>query len=220
MSRTVRLAAVAVVLLALLAALAATLARSETRYAGFNSIRPVQSVAQLERGDSVCQQSELMPADTSAVEVVVGTMGAAGPPLRVDVTLESGERHGRGRVAGGYGDGRLAIPIPTLPYTAPGTKVCVTNEGRMAVQLIGVETPSGGTELNGKPQAALLTLAYRRAGEESTFALLPTIAHRFGVAKTTLAGSWTMWALAGIFLLTSALALALVLGRDFGREAR
>jgi hypothetical protein len=217
MSRTVRLAAVAVVLLALFAALAATLARSETRDAGHNSIRPISAVAQLERGDSVCQQSEIVPADTSAIEVVVGTMGAPGPPLRADVTLESGGRLGPGRVAGGYGDGKIAIPIPRLPYTAPGSKVCFTNEGRMTVQLIGVETPSGGTVLNGEPKAALLTLAYRRAGEESMFALLPTIAHRLGIAKTTLAGSWTMWALAGIVLLASALALALVLGRDFGR---
>jgi hypothetical protein len=219
MSRTVRVAAVGAVVLGLAVALAVTLARAEPRYAGHNSVRSPGVVTELERGDRVCQLIETVPADTAAVELVAASAGRPGPPLEVQVSRRSGERISRGRLPGGYTDGKVAVPVGELGYSVPDAAVCIRSAGRGRVQLLGVPTAPGGLEINGKPHPGLLTLAYRRAGEESAFALLPTIAHRLSLAKTTLAGGWTMWALVVLFLLSSALALRLVLTRDFGEEA-
>jgi hypothetical protein len=220
MSRRIRVVAVAVAVLALCAALAVALARSETRHAGFNSIRANDEVTVLGSGDEVCQTVETVPADTAAVEFVGVTGGRPGPPLLAHVRAPTGERVADGRRAGGYGDGKVAVPVTKLEYTVPSAWVCLRAAGRGKVALLGVPTAPGGLLINGKERPGLLTLAYRRAGEESALALLPAIAHRFGLGKTKLAGDWTLWVLIVLFAATSGIALRLVLARGFGEEAR
>jgi hypothetical protein len=220
MSRAVRVAAVACALLLLCAALAAGLTRSENRYAGFNSVRSPGAVTELERGDEVCQLIETVPADTAAVEVVGLTGGVPGPPLRATVSTRGGEQIADGRLPGGYGDGKVAVPVTEIGYTVPDAAVCIGSAGRGKLTLLGVPTAPAGLEINGEQKPGLLTIAYRRDGEESLLALLPTIAHRAGLGKTNLAGDWTFWALVALFVGASGLALRLVLARDFGQDAR
>ena len=97
-------------------------------------------------------------------------------------------------------------------------RACLRNTASVPLQLVGVPAPNGGIDFNGEPQPQLLTLAFRRAGAESTFEFLGTIAHRFGIVKTTIAGGWTLWAVVALFAFSSAIALRLVLRRDFGEE--
>jgi hypothetical protein len=220
MPRAARVASVAAVVFALCVAVAIALARPEVRYAGFNSVRSPGAVTTLTRGDEVCQLVEIVPRGTAAIEVAAVTGGRPGPPLRAQVRLRSGERIAAGSRPGGYTDGKVAIPVNEVGSTAPDAAVCIRGAGAGAVQLLGVPTAPGGLEINGKDHPGLLTLAYRRGGEETGFSLLPTVAHRLGLAKTTLAGGWTMWALLALFVLSSALALRLVLAPDFGEEAR
>ena len=220
MPRAVRVAAVAAVVVALCAALGVALTRSEARYAGFNAIRATAAVTTLEGGDEACQVIETVPAGTAAVQAVVATGGQPGPALRARVHTPSGETVTTGTRAGGYGDGRVDIPVRPLRRTVGYVTVCLRDDGTTPVQLVGVPTPNGGLEVNSVPHRGLLTLAYRRAGEETALSLLPVIAHRAGLGKSTIAGGWTLWALVGLFLASSAIALGLVLAPGFGREAR
>jgi hypothetical protein len=220
MSHGARVVAVVVVILALCAALAVGLARSEPRYAGVNSVRSSIVATEIGADDEVCQVRDTVPAGTAAIEVLGATGGRPGPPLQARVLTRTSEFVSTGRLAGGYGDGKIAIPVKEIDGTLAEARICIRNLGRGKLALLGAPTPPGLIEVNGEPRTGLLTIGFLRAGEETTLALLPTIAHRLGLAKTTLAGSWTIWALLALFLASSAIALRLVLARDFGEEAR
>jgi len=224
MSRTARIAAVGAVLAVLLVALTAHLLRTEPRYSGFNSVRPTFPVVDLAPQDLVCQ-STLLPGDTAAIEVVVHVVEQPTPPLEVEVRRPVAEAPGaspaRGRVDGGYGEGLLSIPFtPVVDASRPVARVCIRNQGRANVQLVGTSIAGEGFAVNGAPQPQLLTLNFRRPGSESTAGMLSTIAQRMTVARAGFVEGWTFWLLAAIFLGASAVAIALVLGKDFGREDR
>ena len=223
MPRTVRLAAVAVVLLgAARVRWLATLAHAgdPLRRAQLDPLERARG-----RSSSVAtasasrrRSSRRTPRRSSARR---GHVGKPGPPLRLDVT--AGRARGpaaRPASRAATRDGKLAIPIPTDPvHGARHERSASATTAAAPSQLVGVEDAlRRGIELNGERQAGRCSRsAYRRAGEESAFAPAADDRAPVGVAKTTLAGSWTMWALAAIVLLASALALALVRGRDFGR---
>jgi hypothetical protein len=186
----------------------------DSRYSGSNSFSPRDGVIMLAQGQRACQVGEIVPADTAAVEVSVGTGGAPGAPLAV--RLRDGEKRvlARGTVRGGYRDGLVSIPIPLQRRTRTGVEVCVERTGPGTALLYGLQSGAGKLKLDGKPRPAVLRLAYRRPGRESWLALSPAIAHRFAQAKTQLAAPWVFWVLIGVSLLAGGVALRTVLREE------
>jgi len=185
---------VAALVAVLLVVAAARLLRTEQHYAGSNSVGPKQAVATLRAGDRVCQVGELVPRDAATVELAVTTGGEPGPPLEATLRDERGRTFARGSTRKPYGDGFVGMPIPVQRQTRTGVEACFESTGAGAAQLLGLANAQGRLELDGKPQAGVLRVAFRRPGRESWLAFTPTIADRFDVAKTRLAGNWTFWA--------------------------
>jgi hypothetical protein len=58
----------------------------------------------------------------------------------------------------------------------------------------------------------VITVEFFRPGVSNWWSLLPTIAHRAGVLKGSLAGAWAFWFAAALVLLAGAGAIAISLG--------
>ena len=165
--------AVRVVLVAgfvlLLAALGVTLAKSTPRAAGSNHVAQSEEVATLRGHAEHCEDAQLIPKDAGALRLLVGTYGLPAPAIRVTARTADGTLVTAGRRAAGGPEGSVDIPVRTTTAASPGARVCVAVAG------------SGRTVLYGS--AGALHLEWLRPGSESWLGLLPTVAHRFGLAK-------------------------------------
>ena len=102
----------------------------------------------------------------------------------------------RGRLPAGEREGRVVIPIDPIDETVPGARVCIRTG------------PGGRTVLYGR--GGDVRLAWLRPGSESRLAMLPTVAHRFGLAKLNPFGPWLLAVVALVMVLAWFLALRLV----------
>ena len=183
------LAAVAVALVVLLA-------QSDRRQAGSNYVIESAEVAKLRGRAEHCQDGALIPADASALKLLVGTYGEPTPALRVTVR-QDGTLVSSGALPAGRRQGTLIVPLRrSIDDTIGATQVCIaTGPGRRVV-LYG--------------QSGLVRLEWLRPGRETWAALTPTIAHRFGLGKA-LTGSWLIVLAAALLLAGWAVAVRLVL---------
>jgi hypothetical protein len=200
--------------LAFAATLLGTLLHSEPRYAGSNAVRAVQIVQPIPAGTAICQKGEIVPAGASTVEVSVGTGGQSGPPFSAELRDRSGRVVARGRAPGGYTDGLVAAPIPTVRRTLEKVDVCLRASARGPAQLYGQPNAEGKLEVGGRGVPGVLRIAYKRPGSETWLALAPTIAHRFAQAKTRIATPLTFWLLGALVLGAAGLAVGAVLRDD------
>ena len=184
--------------LALLAGLVVVLLLGQApRRAGSNYVPEYGPVTQLRGGAQHCQEEELVPGDSGALDLAVGTYGRPTPEITVTVTDPERGLVSRGRLPAGRHEGRVAIPIDRIDRTMPGQRLCI-------------RTGAGGrTLLYGR--GGRVRLAWLRPGSESRLAMLPTIAHRFGLAKLNPFGPWLLAVVAGLMALAWFLALRLVL---------
>ncbi len=198
---------------ALVAALALVLLHREPRRSGTNLTPAATFILGLTRGRQACQGSELLPADTAAVQLTVGTYGRPGPPLEANVYGPQGKLLTSGRLAGGWPGGVVRIPVRRVRAAATETKVCIrelpAGRGELPIALAGNHPLPGfniqvaGTTL----EAARLRFDYYRPGRESWYQLLPTIAYRFSLGK---AGFLRHWEWVAVILLILGTAIAAV----------
>jgi hypothetical protein len=202
-------------LLLVLGALVIVLSKSEQRLAGTNAlVRVSGNDMPIPGRKSVCQP-ESVPADTTSMRVFVGTRGKRAGPL--DVSIKQG---GRVVSLGSFGRVRDGLPAtaklsPVISEEHVPARVCFHNRGRAAVHLAGDRTPVPGSGAN--PYKVTFAdearIDYVRPGRESGWALAGTVADRFGRAKTSFFGSWTMWAVFALLGVTWAAATLLLLRR-------
>ena len=187
---------------ALLAGLVLFLLLAEDqRRSGGNYTPEFGPVTELRGADRHCQDGELVPADTAALRVLVGTHRRPTPELRVRVTAPDGETVSSGRLPGGRPQGRVKIPIEEVESTTGGLEVCIATG------------PGGRTVLYGRGDR--VRLSWLRPGSESRLAMLPTVAHRFGLAKLNPFGSWLLAVVALLAIAACFVAVRLVL-REVG----
>ena len=204
---------------ALVAALALALTRSEPRRSGTNMTPAGAFVIGLMAGQEACQESEVLPADTSAIRLTVGTHGQPGPPLEAIVTAPSGRVLTSGRLAAGWHEGLVRIPVKHVSTASEETRVCI-REGRSAagqapIALAGNNQLGFVMQVAGKESPGVrLRLDYMRAGSESWYQLLGTIAHRFSLGKAGFLRHWEWWAALVLILATAVLAIATILRSD------
>ncbi|HEY1275483.1 MAG TPA: hypothetical protein VGF25_11250 [Thermoleophilaceae bacterium] len=192
-----------------------SLGRSDQRLAGTNAQVQVSGNAVPVAAGRVLCQPEGIPADTAEVRVYVGTPARVAGPL--DVTFRKG---GRVLATGTLRELRDGVPAtasmsPRIANEVPGAKVCFHNRGRSRIYLAGDRTPVRGSGAN--PYGTVFDdeprVDYLRPGRESWLALAGTIAHRFGLEKTSFFGPWTMWVVFGLIGCTWLAAVLLLLRR-------
>jgi hypothetical protein len=182
-------------LVLLIAVIAVLVLEESPRRSGSNYVPEFGPVTELRGGDRHCQDAGLVPADTAALDLLVGTHGRPTPDLDVTVTGTNGQLLARGRLPGGQQQGRVAIPTDPVEETAPAT-VCIRTG------------PGGRTVLYGRGEH--VRLAWLRPGSESRLDLLPAVAHRFGLGKANPFGDWLLAVVALVLATTLFLAIRLV----------
>jgi hypothetical protein len=186
----------------LLAAVAITLAHAEPRQAGSNHVPEAEEVVKRRGVWRHCQGGEIVPKDAAKLRLLVGTYGRPTPRLRVRALAPGGGVATAGSLPAGRAEGHVDIPVRPVGQSQGDVRVCVSVSG------------PGRTVLYGS--AGRLRLDWFRAGSESWFGLLPTIAHRFGLARANPVGPLLL-PLAGLILLAAWVATAMLALRELGR---
>jgi hypothetical protein len=214
MGRFLKLLPLLVPLLALVllaAAFVRTMGHTGERLAGSNSVKLQQPVIQIDPGSRLCQPI-VAPRDAASALFFSSPTGPKGPPLTM--TLRGAHRTlARSHISGGWTGGIVRFRFPTLGATYPKATICVRDEGREPIAFSGL--PLGAetsTTVDGTPQRAAITIQFFRPGVSNWWSLLPTIAHRAGVLKGSLAGAWGFWLAAALVLLAGVASLVISLG--------
>lgn len=192
--RIAALAAGAVVL----AILVVVLSAASPRRSGTNSIPVAGPIVAVAPGASVCRSGEVLPAGTVAVRVA--TPGPASVVMTVDGPA--------GRVATAAarapaGARVVRFELPEVGRDIPGARVCLRNRGAAPLSLDGSILP--GTKRR-QP-----TIDYLRPGDESGWALVPTVAARVGRSGTGIVEGWAFWGALALVAAGWAAGLAAVL---------
>lgn len=210
-----------VLALVLLVALVVTLAHSEPRLTGTNSVPQRKQLIGLQRGEEACQGSQLLPAGSGRMRMFISPGLLGGTPsatMRILQRRDGLVAHSAGRyvppsaeppVPGTEGQrlGRMDFPIdPPVRHTRTDAYVCVRNRGRLPIVITGVLTPYGNTTVQGKHIDIALSTLWFAPKDETWFQELGAIIPRVGHVR--IGGVWAFWVAS--LLLLSALALALV----------
>src|SRR2546423_9356083 len=187
-----------------------TMGHSEERLAGSNSVPPQSYVVQIGHRARVCQQI-LAPRDAASAVFLAAPVRPKGPSLSMRLD-NNGRTLATSHIAGGWSGDRIRLPFRKLSSTYLQARICLRNEGRTAVRFEGLATAQPtSTQVNGKPEYAVISIVFLRPGKSDAWSLLPTVAHRAGVLKGSLAGDWSFWFAAALVLLAGATAIVISL---------
>lgn len=187
----------------------AVVGETEPRLAATNSkVVASGAVLVVPPGQQRCEESQFVPDEAATLRVYAGSASkATGEPLRLSVAAGSGEVVDRREVEGGYPLGPVEVPVET-PELA-GAEVCIENLGESPVSFAGNRTRLGAEV---RPHAdrgkERVRIDFLRPGEESRWALAPTVARRFSIFKPPFLGPWSLWA---VLTLAGAAAVAAIL---------
>ncbi|HKG37425.1 MAG TPA: DUF2142 domain-containing protein [Conexibacter sp.] len=191
--------------LALVGGLVLMLSRAEPHRSGTNGVL-AQAQVVLPSGGTACQRRELLPADTTAVEIAGAT---AVPPV---VTLRHGGRV-LDRVAATV-DRRgetIRAAISRTDRELAGVQVCI-ELAAPAVLMRGPTPPGVGAVTVERPfPGSSLAIAYVMAGSSSWWAFAATIAERICGGHAHGGLCWIAWATAALLAASLLLAGAIVL---------
>src|SRR5215213_7380352 len=96
------------------------------RRAGSNYVPEFGPAAQLRGAASHCEHGQLIPADSGALNLLVGTYGRPAP--RIDVMVTVPGRGGvvtRGSLPAGHKQGRVVVPVERVDQPVNGADVCI-----------------------------------------------------------------------------------------------
>lgn len=199
--------------------LVTVLSDSQPRLAGTNArVRESGVDLRIASGRRRCQLQD-GPSGAQSVRFYTKpfTPTVTGGPL--DVTLS---KHGWVLSKGVVFVARPDVPaVATLdrPLTREvvGLRLCIANGGPTPVDMRGNVTPPADTFINtgGRTTPDDVRVDFLRRGDESWWALAPTIARRFFLEKASFFGPWTLWAVFALIALSCAVAL-LTLSRETG----
>jgi hypothetical protein len=170
-------------------------------------------------GQQACQKHERVPADSGMLHVRASTAGKAAGPLVASVIVR-GQTLAKGTSPGGFVDSTVQIPVtPENPELSDAT-VCVRNAGRKPVALLGqnvVEDQAAVVSGDPSPPHGSMRLEWFESKKQTRLAGAGDVARRYGLAKASFFGSWTMWVMLALLLAASAGGIVLV-AREAERE--
>jgi hypothetical protein len=206
-------------LLAIAVAFAVLLTHSEPRRSGTDYTPNANFAAVLKPGQETCQARELLPVDTAAVRMTLGTYGAPGPRVSVSLTGPHGEELTSGSLAPGWRQGVVEIPVAHVHAARAEATACLRDDGPARVAVAGDSGDSFHTmQVAGRTiQNAQVLYEYMRPGSESWLQLLPTAVYRSTLGKSGLVRHWAWAGALALMLLAVGLALRTIV-RD-GAEA-
>jgi hypothetical protein len=197
--------------------LALVLLHGDQRRSGSDLTPNGAFVAALRAGQHACQDGELLPADTAAVRLTIGTYGLPGPPVQITFTGPHGESLTQGGLAAGWRQGVVDIPVRHVSNASAGVRVCLRNSGPQSIALAGdLPDPGYRMEVGGSSVEGRLRYDYMRPGRESWLALLPTIVYRSTLGKADLVRHWAWAAALVLMLFAVALAVRTILRDELG----
>jgi hypothetical protein len=201
-------------LLAIALAGVAILAQRAPRRAGTNLTADVGNVVPLAPGRPLCQPAELVPGDTSALRLSASSAAPQGPRLTTTIYGAHGAVSS-GTLAAGWRAGIVSIPVARIKSTLQDALVCVADLGSRPIAL-GGSVPDGDfyVVVAGKPLSGRLRIEYLRPGRESWLALLPTLVHRFSLAKADAVRHWAAGAVIVLMLVAIVLAARTMLKEE------
>jgi Predicted membrane protein (DUF2142) len=191
-----------------------TLSEKQPRRSGTNSVFPSAPVANLERGQTLCQ-AVTVPRGTGAIEIPFeGAARAAAVRLTVrdQTTNQVVARADAGPVRARWT--RFTLP-QALPRDVLG-QVCL-RQGRGERHAVMGSIDKRGLELDGQIVNGGITIAYYRPGEERLVSMLPEIARRIGRTRGQLGGAWRGSAIVVLFGVAVGLSGWLLFGLARGR---
>ena len=197
--------AAAVVAGAILAVLAAqVLAEKQPRRSGTNSVFPGSVVAELKRGDHLCQAA-VVPADTRVIEIPF-----AREAFPRDMTLQLRDESRKAVVATARPTGvRARATRFVFPRTLDGDvggNVCLIQGRPVRPRGCSAAGRSRGMSINEAIVAGAISMAYYRPGEERLISMVPEVARRIGRTRGLLGGAWR--AVAVVVLLLASVGVA------------
>jgi hypothetical protein len=201
-------------LLAIAIAAIAILAQRGERRSGTNLTADNGYALPFPAGAQLCEPGELLPGDTGALRLRASAGGLPGPPVAVTISDGAGTLSS-GTLKAGWRAGTVTIALTTVRHSVAGAIVCLVNRGSRAIALAG-SVPDGDfyVVLDGKPVNGRMRLEYMRPGRESWLSLLPTLAHRFSLAKGDVVRHWAAGAAIVLMLLAIVLAVRTVLREE------
>ena len=183
----------AVALLLVAGALALDMSGTAPRTAGSDHVTPSAFAAQIPPGGVLCEVAAPLPADATRAQILVGTYGQPVPELSLSFLTSSGKRIASGRLPRHSQQGYVTIPL-RREGSGLSTRACLSSRGAATVSVGGEVGTFGAVseQIDGRPEPGRITLIYFRPGRESWWQLLSTLAHRFGLAKASFYGDWTL----------------------------
>jgi hypothetical protein len=208
---------VAVGVLAIAIAGVAVLLQSAQRRSGTNLTANTGFVIGVAAGQQLCEPGELVPGDTGGLRLSASSGALPGP--RLDATVGAGTKLlAAGHLATGWRTGTVTIPLSRIAATQQNASVCLVNRGTSTVSFGGsVPDANFYVVLGGKPLSGRMRIEYMRPGSESWLSLLPTLTHRFSLAKGDLVRHWAAPAALLLMLLAIGLALRTILREEPAR---
>jgi hypothetical protein len=191
-----RVTALIALLAVLGAALYVVLKRNDLAFTP--GVTPAIVVANLERGDEVCQRPLTVPPDAAFDRVRASVTGPAELVVRA---ADSGRVLRRAPLRDGVAQVQR-VPAGTV------MSVCIANPGSGRVRVTGNSDQAArltGAALNGNAIPADLTLRFER--DRSLASLLPAMADRASLFKAGWVGPAAIWILAALVLLAVPVAL-------------
>lgn len=109
----------------------------------------------------------------------------------------------------------MRVRLTRVRRTLPGETICLVDRGSRAVAFGGsVPDANFYVVLDGKPVNGRIRVEYMRPGRESWFALIPTLSHRFSLAKADLVRHWAAAAVIVLMLFAITLATRTILREE------
>ncbi|MFY9488629.1 MAG: DUF2142 domain-containing protein [Solirubrobacterales bacterium] len=209
--RRAQLASIALLAIAFTAIAAYLLFHPEVRRSGTNSVpADIFFVTLDQEHPELCVRGGTIPPGTGGIRTLLGTFGAAGPPLQLTIADGSGTLLREARFSG-YGDGaRPVIAFDELPDAVKNSSICL----KIASGKLGLfGSPNGNLDptaagFRGKsPAPGDLSIEYLRPGKHSLASMVGDVMKRASLFRPSWVGPWTFYV---VFVLAFAvIALAL-----------
>jgi hypothetical protein len=192
-ARRARLGVAIVGLLGILVLLLVVGSRSAPRQLGSNLVLEREFPVVVPGGAQACQAEASVPGGSGTLVLLVGTYGRPGPPLAVRVT-RAGRPVSATRVAPGWTQGRLTIPMPTVRRDTLRAEVCVRNRGARRIALGGrISDPKAAARIAGRSQAGQFRIEYLTAGPQSWWSFFDRLPDRVASVRAAVPGAATFW---------------------------
>lgn len=200
--------------LAVLVGVVLALSQRSERLAYSNTrVESSETATVVEPGGEYCGNLHF-PESAAIVRLYGGTRGLVGPPVEVTVSTLSRRLLTSGRRAGDYGDNRpVDIRLRTPHEGADLARICIRNLGENVVQFADAQSLSGAISV--REEEAFMRMDLLLDGRPRNVDLAGKVAGRASLMKSSLIGTWTIWALVPLMLGLAAVAVLLVV-----REAR